>query len=98
VCIVVGAVDLVVAAQQLGGDRPVERVVRCGKVVPSERRSPVDRVDKIDDGMVAGEIERPARQGGDDRRTIPDQLMSEVSPDGPTLTVATIAPCRDDYR
>ena len=80
-CIVLGAVDLLVAAQHLRRDRPLEHVVRSGKVVSSERWSPVDRVDEIDDGMVAGEVERPARRDGDDLRTIPDQRKSEVSSD-----------------
>ena len=80
-CIVLGAVDLLVAAQQLRRDRPLEHVVHSGKVVSSERRSPVDRVDEIDDGVVAGEVERPARRDSNDRRTIPDYCKLEVSPD-----------------
>ncbi|MEY2523169.1 MAG: hypothetical protein QOJ66_1734 [Ilumatobacteraceae bacterium] len=96
-CIVVGAIDLLVAAQQARRDRPLEHVVRRGKVVSSERRSPVDRVDEIDHGVVAGEVEGPTRRGDDDRRTIPDHQSSQVSPAILTLTVATIAPCRDDH-
>jgi hypothetical protein len=80
-CIIVGAVDLPVAVQQSCGARPLEHVVRGGEVVSSERRPSVDRVDEIDDGVVTGEVERPTRRDDDDRRTIPDQRMSEVSLD-----------------
>jgi len=90
--IIVGAVDLSVAGQQSRRDRPLANVLRCGKVVASERRPPVDCVDEIDDRVVAGEVERSARRDGDDRRTIPDRYRSEVSSDVLALTVAPIAP------